>query len=729
MEVKLASRIRSRRLVVFPYGNTQLANRSSLEQIIAPVFSLCYYFLHPSFDFGALELELFKMASKFRLNRYNWFGQKLLAQHQYDELITLRKHMTLQHNSETNEAEEDQQQRECSEHLTYLQGLALLKSSVNLDEVVFSLQRLNLERNSQHFLLLAQCLLYMGNYDSVVALCKQMINREIDAVTTNGGIADETNPDISSEGKDLLVFDTDEPDSYATIATANSESSGSKNNSNKNNNTGQSRLFPYQESIEFRKVLTSINRNQSINDPNLWLIFARCLEYQRQLKDARFAYQIATRLSLEDGSGGYRPEVILEAPIINPAKARASSVSNQLACSEYAKFCLRNGRDFRSAQSILGHISVVSPTGYKSDTLLALTIGAQANCSGSISRAVAIISSLEAHTKSHRNPSSQYNRLARKCRRLNQNLISHGSREEFESEEDIDGASRMNLSFILAKVYLVINFMVQESSRINTGDTFSSQAQSIDDQAGRLIELMLSTDPICWRSSSFWNNLGLLYLLRRKHVAALSCLLKANQISPLNWRVNLNLALACHRAGLDAKAAIFSLASKISRQDSVMLETHRFNSAPVSNQLPSEPHILTLMAINYGKLAEFEAARRVYLEAISQPIDTLGNSAGPAISVINYIIFLHLYENRIKEFDRQRAASSSNDHKQIVRLKIHLLDQLEQAWLQRSQNDCQFDRHFLRVATELSRKILNEASDESNARKSYAWMKLDLRSD
>lgn len=491
------------------------------------------------------------MSSKFRCNRYNWFGQKLLSLHQYVDIIKLR-------------------QESCSEYLTYIYGLALMKTSTRLDEVINSIQELNFEKNSQYFLVLCHCLLYLGNYDSVVALCRQVINKD----------------SMSNRG-------------------------------------------------------TAMDSNQLIKEPRFWLIFGLSLEYQLQHSDALLAYRMATKL--EFGCTNHH--------------------------IKYALFCVRHKRDFKTPVQILSELSSKDQQyTYNLNYLLALMVSAHpVSTRTSSNRAIDLISSLETYSTSNRNPSAVYNKLAETVKLRLMNKIS--------SLSPIGDEHRFCLDYLLAKGYIMINSIMQDQVVAAS-------------QADKLIESMRTSDSSCWTSASFWNNLGVCYLIKKRSIACLSCFIKALHLNPLDWRIFYNISIACIHIGLISRALIYLYAAKhyyISRLNSKSTNPKQVN-----------PIITTLIANCYEKLGEIDEARRLYIE-LMHPQE--GLSSALVITVVNYLIYL-------------QRNPESDGNKQNIKLKLHLLDQLEQKWLQRDQNDQQFNKHILDLAVRLG--------EDGRA---YAWTK------
>lgn len=666
------------------------------------------------------------MASKFRLNRYNWFGQKLLVQHQYVDIIKLHQYLTKSTLKETQPVEYNlsngntglnsgQQPfqsvvRLTSEHLTYINGLALMKTSTRLDEVIYSLQRLSFDKSSQYFLLLCQCLLYLGNYDSVVEICKQIINKEID---TTSIIADE---------QDDKSYLNESQDNEITLNTNGEE--GKPNNDLDALWNSQEKRKSWLESVKpesfesFKTVITTISRNKLINEPKLWFIFGLCLEQQLQFRDAFFAFKVASNMA----SGNFNSYNQLNYSAGN--KLNNCSYETDKVCLQdnkdtqrmpisnyyephlkYVEFCIKFKADFKSAIQILNQVCQMFPQNYTLHPRLALLLSAQPNLNqANFVKSIEIISNLEMHSSANRNPSSGYNKIAAKFITKQTNFHSFGQRTNYLSE--FNDENRSNLDYLLVKSHLIINSIVQDSNKSDLVYRVDSQKQSSKDSDNELIkraELLLNelknSEFPCWDSSSLWNNLGVCYLIKRRFIASLSCLTKASQLNAFDWRINYNLALACIHIGLYTKALTSLLAAK---NIYIAQQNHNLRLASKDKRnFKVDPIINTLMAICFNRLNENNEARTLYIEAI-RPQKSI-----PIISLINYLIFLHNF---------------GQNEKQYVKLKLHLLDQLEQFWLQRNQNDCQLNNSLLEVA----RIIGDETSlvAQSNPmKKTYAWAK------
>lgn len=650
------------------------------------------------------------MSAKFRINRYNWFAQKLLAQHQHQEIVVLHEYLissqnVARFNVQQDEGEEeeadnsnnkrskqqlDEQVRRrsiISEHLCFINALAQLKTSHTsigrLEEVIFSLQRLNFDTNSQHLLLLCQCLLYSGQSDSVVVLCKTVINSQ-----------------ASNLANSLVAPSFDGPNDIDCEFS-------------KTDQDAQNLLLHDDESFEFEKAIANVNTNQLINDARFWFIFGLSLEFQAQLKDAHFAYKVSAHLNAQ------------------PDKSFSAHINNQSACCnltnntcydsvvKYTESCVKQRRDYKSPIQLLLKVNSRIPQNYTLNPHLALLISCQAAANqSSFTKSREILYSLENYSSSNRNPSSGYNKFALKCKKK----MLHTKSEQLHQLETKEILSSLNdenrfcnLDYLLIKSHIAFNSIVQDSAHVSSffssskADTSSQMSTEQLAQIDKSIESLRFSSVACWSSGSLWNNLGIYYLLKRRFIASLSCLMRAHQLNRTNWRINYNLALACLHVGLFTRALVCLTAAKnfypnIGRKIAKGQQKE-------GNNANLYPFITTLLAICYEASSELNEARRFHLMSTQKTV--VGKSrlvSVPIFSLVNYLIFLHKFQNS----------------EQIFKLKLHLLDQLEQLWLQRNQNDAQFNIHLLEVAQLIGNQTIsneNNLKRPRNMTKTYAWTK------
>lgn len=677
--------------------------------------------------------------SRFKINQYNWFGQKLLTHHRYNDILRVRDHLSGRHFAFATHSSElaavHGNERLISDHFNYLTGLALMKTSTsNLDELITTLQKLNFQKNGQYFLLLCQCLLYIGNHDSVVAICKQVLNREIDIISS-------TNSTLEDNDTDGIVNETDSSSIQTSLATSAADAI----NLHKQQDWCLQSIW--QESIEFRKIFENVNKNRLINDPRLWFTFATSLELQFQLKDADLAYRVASKLASgqarqllsaskatayeEDQSAeflgfnsntGYNYEC--SSPMINSVDISGYHMPH----IKYAEFCVRYRDDYKTAIQVLNQAIVVQQTviNYHLNPVLALTLCAQRNSnSNHFAKANEILSALDNHSVSTRNPSSVYNQIALKCKQklyyIDTSLVPDVMPYEMNILDGTSDEKRLDLNYALIKSYVLINDIVHNSS--HDPMLYKSQMSALTTnlpinrvniskqliaQIDKTIEAMRNCDPSCWLSHSLWNNLGVCYLMKRRYIASLTCLIKAHRLNPLDWRINYNLSLAFMHVDLTARALNHSLASRNIFKE---LVTQKPTSFTIANSLQHKfsPIVNTLLASCYSGLGSKAQARRFYSEMMAYGRMSGANKA-PVLTFVNYLLLLH------RASDPSTQLSDDQDSRLIGRL----LDQLEQAWLQRNPNDTQFMPILLETA-----RLIGESVQERNPqmRKTYAWTK------
>lgn len=647
----------------------------------------------------------------FRLNQYNWFGQKLLVLNRHEDLLHLRQTLSSQNVGVDFMANaSDEIKLPMSDHLTYITSLALMKSGTRLDELIYTLQRLNFQKNSHYFLLLCQCLLYLGNHDTVVALCKQILNREINALPSAANEASTTDEQGTVLTDDLLKNDG------RTSRITSGQVSGRQ---------AWCLQQIYEESMEFKRMFESVVQNPLINDPRLWFIFALSLEFQLQFEDANLVHRVACKLATGQAKQISNISKQANGQVLGlPKDELVSSIglSNYYAPHKsYSEFCIRYCSDYRTSMQILSQAAQMSPPiNYTLIPALSLTLCSQANSNvDCFKKALEMMSSLDNHSVSLRNPSFVYNQLAMKCK---QKLSKQNRANEKDYHDCIDricDERRFSLDYVLIKSHIVNNFMVQNSPnnpnlyKCPVIDLMSARNKSTQDQIVAQIDDMLdslrSSNSSCWTSYALWNNLGVCYLLKRRYIASLSCLTKAHQINPIDWRINYNLSLVYLHVGLPVRALLCALASRNFR--SASSSTSRLtihDNDPVSH----EPITSTIVAISYSELNFVDEARRFYAEMIA-----LGRNSGtlrtPLLGLVNYLQLLH------RDFSNDQGKIHDD---QSVRSVFSLLDSIEQAWLQRNPNDSQFAHSVL----ELTNRLGNSKHFLRNqVKKAYAWTKFE----
>ncbi|XP_063905055.1 Bardet-Biedl syndrome 4 protein [Zophobas morio] len=96
-------------------------------------------------------------------------------------------------------------------------------------------------------------------------------------------------------------------------------------------------------------------------------------------------------------------------------------------------------------------------------------------------------------------------------------------------------------------------------------------------------------------SIALWNNIGMCFHSKQKHIAAISCLKRALWLSPTNWRVLFNLGLV-HLATYQAASAFNFLCAAV-------------------NLRPDVPHSFTSLGCALFELNDYENAGRAFRQA------------------------------------------------------------------------------------------------------------------
>lgn len=666
------------------------------------------------------------ISGRYKINQYNWFGQKLLAQHRYGDILQVRQHLCATTASSQDDSDYTQSvnynERLISDHYNYLTGLALMKTSTrpHNDQLMIILQKLNFQKTGQYFLLLCQCLLYLGNHDSLVAICKQVLNREINTIEAQ----DATTTTTSAAATETLQAQAQDQWSLEAIC---------------------------EESIEFRRILENVQNNKLINDARLWFIFALSLEYQHQLKDADFAYRVGSKLASTN-----QPLQTLEP---ETSTIRSIPISDyHLPQIKYAEFCLRHRNDYKTAIQVLcfgnsaSSQTLATSFNYDLSPALAMALCGQSRANANdFKRAKELFEALDGHSMATRNPSFVYNQIALKCRQKLYQYI--GSESSTAVQDDLieqpaglndviinQEQRRQNLDYVLIKSHVLLNDIIYQNNNNNSQNHDSNilykanllrgkqqQSNKHQEVVDNLIESLRSCTPSCWLSYSLWNNLGLCYLMKRRYIASFTCLTKAHELNPLDWRINYNLSLVSLHVDVALRALICSLASSNFQQ----VEFHRlatFNNLPANITSPRHqlqmPMGKFLLANCYAVLRLRLATKRLYSEMIAIGQESSSGSGGdyrtPVHVIVNYLLLIHrpnLNEQKQLVNSEEQQLQQDDD-----KLMARLLDILEQTWLQRNPNDIQFATIQLDTAKHIG-EVLQKRRPQMRSR-TFAWDKV-----
>ncbi|XP_068231579.1 Bardet-Biedl syndrome 4 protein isoform X2 [Palaemon carinicauda] len=119
-------------------------------------------------------------------------------------------------------------------------------------------------------------------------------------------------------------------------------------------------------------------------------------------------------------------------------------------------------------------------------------------------------------------------------------------------------------------------------------------------------------------SPPLWNNIAMCFFGKKKYVAAISCLKRANYLAPFDWKILYNLGLV-HLTMQQYTSAFHFLSAAV-------------------NLRPTKGHIFMLLAISLTYLDDEENARQAYEQAIAL------ESRDPSVC-LNYAVFLHNHDD------------------------------------------------------------------------------------
>ncbi|KAK8741087.1 hypothetical protein OTU49_002489 [Cherax quadricarinatus] len=120
-------------------------------------------------------------------------------------------------------------------------------------------------------------------------------------------------------------------------------------------------------------------------------------------------------------------------------------------------------------------------------------------------------------------------------------------------------------------------------------------------------------------SPPLWNNIAMCFFGKRKYVASISCLKRANYLAPFDWKILYNLGLV-HLTMQQYTSAFHFLSAAV-------------------NLRPTKGHIFMLLAISLTYLDDEENARQAYEQAVRL------EERDPSIC-LNYGIFLHNHNDK-----------------------------------------------------------------------------------
>ncbi|XP_045128837.1 Bardet-Biedl syndrome 4 protein-like isoform X2 [Portunus trituberculatus] len=120
-------------------------------------------------------------------------------------------------------------------------------------------------------------------------------------------------------------------------------------------------------------------------------------------------------------------------------------------------------------------------------------------------------------------------------------------------------------------------------------------------------------------SPPLWNNIAMCFFGKKKYVAAISCLKRANYLAPFDWKILYNLGLV-HLTMQQYTSAFHFLSAAV-------------------NLRPTKGHIFMLLAIALTYLDDEENARQAYEQAVTL------EARDPSVC-LNYAIFLKNHDDK-----------------------------------------------------------------------------------
>lgn len=522
------------------------------------------------------------MALRSRVNRYDWLSQRLLITGRHDEILWLHKQSRGSNHFGSM----------ISNHLDHVHGIVRAKYRSEIDSLIISLQQDRYDKSIDHFLLVCRCLIWRGDHDTVVAICRQFINKEADL-----------NAEPTSEGSD---------DNFLGI----------------------------------NKIFEQVEQNSRLNEPKFWFIFALSLGYQRQFKDASQAFKISIRLT----SGRLTNPNSLDSNRDGTIREALTKSYYDIEMGVfYANFCISNEGDLRTALEVLDK-NTIEKSSVAPLMALIQSISRPLAFNLQLKRAIQTIADAEVAILSNQNPSARYTDLVWRCNREQMASSIHEHNSIFGPCVLTD-SDRQHLNLVLAKSHILLNQLIVDSSESSKSlykvcfkDTQQvaqdSTSSAYEKQIDMVVASLASCKPLAWSSAAFWNNLGLCYLMKNRLIACLGCLLRAIQIEPLDWRINCNLAIACAHVGLLSRAFIFINASLGLHPDRAKYGTQHSEKSDLMNL---DSSIKSLMAVCLAEMDDLDGSRQLHIESYR-----LGTITGHSciLTHINYLIFLHKYVDK-----------------------------------------------------------------------------------
>ncbi|KAI1289243.1 Bardet-Biedl syndrome 4 -like protein [Halotydeus destructor] len=178
-----------------------------------------------------------------------------------------------------------------------------------------------------------------------------------------------------------------------------------------------------------------------------------------------------------------------------------------------------------------------------------------------------------------------------------------------------------------------------------------------------------------FESPALWNNIALCFAMRKKYVAAVSCLKRALYLNAFDWRMNYNLGL------LNLQLRQFASAF------------HYLKTAATMSQ--GDGNVFSLLAICLENLDDDLNARQAHISSAKSSVGKQNLTP-----IINYATYL---------FNKDK-----DEFKEVIR---ELILEYEQIWLKRKQSNVETDVETMKAATRLANGL--------NMGSQVAWRKSD----
>jgi len=148
-------------------------------------------------------------------------------------------------------------------------------------------------------------------------------------------------------------------------------------------------------------------------------------------------------------------------------------------------------------------------------------------------------------------------------------------------------------------------------------------------------------------NSSLWNNIAMCFFGKEKFVAAVSCLKRANYLSPFDWKILHNLALV--HLSTKQFASAFNFASTAVKMNK------------------NHPQTYLLLAVSLVHLGQHTNAEQAFNEALSL-------APNDAYIIVNFASFLHQIQSKSDEAIKLISSFKSIKKKNSIELSKEVVD-------------------------------------------------------